>query len=113
MFFLIILESHESNFSDVIKALKYFVSLNENMKLIINEQKIFVCVFLLTYIDNISQQQKNSEFKNQRTTLKCRFCFISINERQNLNYNIIENKRFHYQAIQIKKNMNKIKQISR
>ena len=111
--FSLIFEFHESNFSDVIEALKFFISLNEDMKLMINEQKTFVCVFTLTYIDDMSQQQKNSEFKNQRATLKCRFCFISINERQNLNYNIIENDRFHHQTVQMRKNMNKIKQISR
>ena len=108
--FSFIFESHENNFSNVREALKSFISLDENMKLMINEQKTFVCVFTLTYIDDMSQQQKNSEFKSQRATLKCRFCFISINERQNLNYNIIENKRFHHQAVQMRKNINKIKQ---
>ena len=76
--------------------MKFSISLKKDIKLMINEQKTFVCVFTLIYIDNMSQQEKNSKFKSQRATLKCRFCFISVNERQNLNYNIIENKRFDY-----------------
>lgn len=77
----------------------------------INEQKFFVCVFTLIYIDDMSQQQKNAEFKSQRTKFSCRFCFISINKRQNLNYDVISNEQFHHQVIQIKNEMNNIKLI--
>ena len=111
--FSFILESHDSNFADVIKVIRFFVLLNENIKVLINEQKIFFCIFILIYIDDMSQQQKNFDFKSQETTLKCRFCFISVNERHKLNYNIVENERFHHQTVQMKKKMNNIKQITK
>lgn len=111
--FFFIFESHDSNFADVIEIMKSFVLLNEDIKVFINKQKTFLCVFTLVYIDDMSQQQKNSDFKSQRTTLRCRFCFISIDERHNLNYNILENERYHHQAVQMRKEMNNIKQITK
>ena len=59
--FFLILELHDSNFSDVIKVLIYLMFLNQNELLIINNEKIFVCVFILIYFDDMSQQQKNAE----------------------------------------------------
>ena len=64
MCFYFIFGFHDNNFADVITALKSLIFLNENTKCLINEQKIFMCVFILTYIENMSQQEKISEFKS-------------------------------------------------
>ena len=69
-----------------------------------------MCVFILTYIENMSQQQENSEFKSQKTIFDCRFCFVAANERHNLNFDVVKNDRFHHQIIQMRKEMNNIKQ---
>lgn len=105
--------------------------MNKRIFFNINNEKIFLRIFILLYIENISQQQKNAKwvyfflniwstvcwwqykFKNRKTTSKCRFCFILINERRNLNYNFIVNERFHYQIFRIKTKFDFIKQISK
>ena len=48
----------------------------------------------------MSQQQVNAEFKSQRVNLDCRFCFISNESRNNLEYDIVAYNRFHYQIMQ-------------
>ena len=108
--FSLTFESHDSNFVDVIDALKSLISLNEDTKVLIHEQKTLMCVFILTYIEDMSQQQENSEFKSQRATFDCRFCFVAANERHNLNFDVVKNDRFHHQIIQMRKEMNNIKQ---
>ena len=49
------------------------------------------------YIRDMSQQQKNSEFKSQNVTLKCRFCCIVNIDRDRLNYDLVTNERFYNQ----------------
>ena len=62
--FLIIFDYHDSNFFDIIKVLQHFEDFDEDINILINDEKIFFCVFIHIFVNDISQQQKNSNFKS-------------------------------------------------
>lgn len=62
--FFFIFEPHNNNFFDVVKTLQFFIFLNKKIIFIINDENIFVCIFILLYINDMFQQQNNFEFKN-------------------------------------------------
>jgi len=95
---------HGSNFADVCAALEgNLAPLEKGMELKIKGQDVFVSVFTLTYIGDMPQQQVNAGCKTQRANLGCRFCFISAKERRALEYDVVENGRFHYQHVQMRR----------
>lgn len=52
---------HDNNFLNVIEVLTHLIPLDQNELLTINDEDVFVCVFTLLYINDMSQQQKNAE----------------------------------------------------
>ena len=62
--FLIIFDFHDNNFFDVIKVLQHFENFDENINILINDEKIFFCVFIHIFINDMLQQQENSDFKS-------------------------------------------------
>ena len=76
-------------------------------------QSIKVCIFSLITIENMSQQQINAKFKSQNANLDCRFCLISSDHRDDLNYDIIQNDKFHHQIMKQRNEMNKLRFIAR
>lgn len=81
-------------------------NLNNDTCLNFRNVDIFVYAFTLTYIDDISQQQKNAKFFNQKIILKCRFCFVFASKRVNIEYDIVNNNRYHYETLRMRKKMN-------
>ena len=122
---------HGSNFADVIAALqhmgdldevsKFFISLlpfrrsNADLKLIqgllmtINGEEVFLCSFPFMYIGDMPQQQESSGFKSQNANLGCRFCYIVNTERDQLDYDLVQNGRFHHQALNMRKEMQSLR----
>ncbi len=84
------LESHDSNFSNVVDTLSFMTELNAELITFIDDKELFLCVFILVYIKNMFQQQKNFDFMNHEAYYDCRFCFIHSNDRINLEFNIIK-----------------------
>ena len=99
------LNSHDSNFANVIVTLQHIEDLDENLTININDEKIFLCVFTHMFVDDMSQQQKNFEFKSQNANLDCRFCYIVNTKRDQLDYDLFNNDRFHNQTIVMRKKM--------
>ena len=92
------LDPHGSNFVDVIDAFQHMTNLDEDIPITINGEKVFLCAFNHMYVRNMPQQQKNSGFKSQNATLRCRFCFIVNTDRDRFDYDLIMNERFHNQS---------------
>ena len=84
------LESHDSNFLDVVDALSFMTELDAELITFIDDKELFLCVFILVYIENMSQQQKNFDFMSHEAHYDCRFCFIHLNDRINLEFDIIK-----------------------
>ena len=89
------LKSHDSNFANVIETLQHLEDFDEDISITINDEEIFLCVFTHMFVSDMSQQQKNSKFKSQNANLDCRFCFISSTNRDQLEYDLVANDRFH------------------
>lgn len=112
----ITLGPHGSNFADVVEALVPLRDLDQGLTMEIKNPKldingpVQVCAFTLMFIGDMPQQQANSGNKSQRAILGCRSCFISKNERGNLDYDIVANGRFHHQAVQMRRQLNAIEQ---
>ena len=102
-------ESHESNFSNVVIVLQNFYSFDVDQLLKITcdekEMNIMIYAFIMTFIENMSQQNVNVEIKSQKAKIDCRFCLISEDIREDLNYNIFENERFHHETMRLKNEM--------
>ena len=111
--FSLIFESHESNFSDVIVAMQsILMNLKAEKTLKFDDEKqIFLCAFTLCFLDDMSQQNENFEFLNQRINFECRFCFVDAKNRNNIEYDTLRNERFHHEIIRIKKHMISMKKI--
>ncbi len=105
--FSLTLESHESNFNEIIKVLTSLRNLNESMLLSLS-QSTHVCAFTLCFLRDMPQQQINADFKSQRATLSCWFCLIFAEFRDNLEYDVIKNERFHNTTLQQRREMSVI-----
>lgn len=102
------LDSHESNFSDVVDAFSSMKNLDSDISISINDKKIFLCVFILAYLDDMSQQQKNSEFLSYDAHYDCRFCFVHKDQRVDLEFDIIQHDWFHHESMRMWKKMNQM-----
>jgi len=103
------LESHDSNFLDVVDALSFMTELDAELITFIDDKELFLCVFILVYIENMSQQQKNFDFMSHEAHYDCRFCFIHLNDRINLEFDIIKEDWFHHEVMCMWKNMKQMK----
>ena len=103
------LKFHDSNFPNVVNSLSVMLKLNVNVIFIIKGKPTYVCMFTLAYVKDMSQQQKNFEFKSQNADYECRFCIIHFNNRATLNFNIVKNERYHYKILRMRKKMSQMK----
>lgn len=110
--FLITLESHESNLNDVLDILSSLSILNKKaiFELL---QSIWVCIFSLCMIEDMSQQQANARFKLQWIKLDCRFCLILSESRDELDFDIIANDRFHNQTMKQRRKMSQLSAVTK
>ena len=93
---LIIFNFHDNNFFNVIEVLQHFEDFDENINISINNEKVFCYIFIHIFVNDMSQQQENSNFKSQNVNLKCRFYFIINIKRDQLNYNLFKHECFHH-----------------
>ena len=75
------------------------------MSIELNGELTLLCVFTLCYLGDMPQQAVNSLFKTSRAFRGCRLCDITEENRGNLDYDITEHGRFHYQTINMRQEM--------
>lgn len=105
--FSLTLGLHESNFNDIVDALQDLQHFNQDAVLDLS-QLTQVCAFTLCFLKNMSQQQANADFKSQRIIKNCRFCLISAEARDNLDFDIIQQGQFHTQTMYQRLEMSQI-----
>jgi hypothetical protein len=93
----------------VIGCLKSLSHLDRGVEVQIGNDKVLLCAFTMAYTGDMPQQQENSGYKSQNAKLGCRFCFISDEERGNLDYDIFNEGRYHHQAIAMRDHMNALR----
>ena len=100
------LTPHGSNFADVVDALKAgLIPLDRGVEVKINGETVLLCTFTHAFIGDMPQQQKNSMMKTQRGNLGCRFCFAPADDRGNLSYDSLQNGRYHFQTLEMRKDL--------
>ena len=98
--FIVILNSHDAHFKNVIEIFdKTIRTLNRDQNLNINEKQTTICVFIMTFLKNMSQQTNNTKFFRHNVIMKCRTCLCSKNDRNDLNYDVIVNDRYHWNIV--------------
>jgi hypothetical protein len=97
---------HGSNFEDVVAALKSLIPLDRGYQVEIKGKMVNLCVFTLCYLGDMPQQAANSGFKTSRAYKGCRFCMIDEDIRGQLDYDLVENGRFHHQTQAMREEMN-------
>ena len=73
--------------------------MNENFEIKINDAFEQLCVYNMIFLDDISQQVENDEFLQHQTNMRCRICLCSKIERDNLEYDIVMNDKYHWETI--------------
>ena len=106
----ITLGPHGSNFADVVDALKLLTPLDAGVEVELRPgEKVLLCAFTMAYTGDMPQQQKNSGMKTQRANCGCRFCFVTANDRGDLQYDTFRNGRYHKQAAAMREDMNTLR----
>ena len=94
--FTFTLNFHEIDIKNVVEAFDKFVrNLNRELELMINEARIFVCVFCVAFLENMSQQIVNENFSHHNVDMSCKSCECSKTERNNLQFDVVERDRYH------------------
>ena len=95
--FIVVLSSHKAKIETIVKVFfKIFRQLDRDvMKMKINEESIFVCAFNMRFIENISQQTNNEDVARHNANMSCRICFCFKTSRDNLDFDIVNNDKYH------------------
>lgn len=100
---------HGSNFCDVIGAMQLMTKLDEGLTADIKGKSVQLFAFTLMFIGDMPQQQENAGFRTQRANRGCRFCFIEESMRADLDFDIINEGRYHHQTIAMRDHLESIK----
>ena len=109
--FILTLNFHDSNLNEIFDALSFLRSLDKEIVFDLS-QSTRVCAFSLCITKNMFQQQTNAICKFMRAIFDCRFCFILNEKRKNLEYDIIQKRRFHNQIMQQRRKLNAIRAVT-
>ena len=94
--FTLIVESHDVNLKNIVEVFDRTVrQLNRDQSIEINKENEIVCAFTMTFLSDMSQQANNEDFARHNANMTYRICLCSKNERDDLNYDIVENDRYH------------------
>lgn len=98
--YLVIVSPYSSNIEAVVRAIRLIIRALDNGELLNipgQEELAIVCVYTAFYIGDMPQQQENSRIKSQNTTYSCRSYIIYKDQRTDLQYDIIQYRRFYYE----------------
>ena len=98
--FTLTLESHDVALEDVVKIFfRDIRQLNRNFALSVNDIETEICSFVMRLIDDMSQQVENEEFAHHSAQKECRFCFCLKTLRENLQFDIVQEDRYHFEIV--------------
>jgi hypothetical protein len=98
--FILILSLHEEKLNDVVNCFQIDLKIiDRDCFLNINEEQIFVWSFVVTFLEDMKQQQTSTEFFSSRATFSCRFCDIEFEDWNNLHWNIVSHDRYHHDVL--------------
>ena len=98
--FTVTLGPHGAHLKDVIGAFgKAIRALDRGQTLDINGEQTTVCAFIMAFLGDMPQQADNAGFSRHNAVMGCRTCLCSKSDRDNLNYDVIVNGRYHWDTV--------------
>ena len=103
--FTFILNSHETKIKNVVEIIRKSIQkLNACMNMNFNEFTKRICAFNMIFFENMLQQAKNVEFFSHQVIKECRTCMCSKNEKNDFEYDIVFNDKYHSITTKQRKN---------
>jgi predicted small metal-binding protein len=97
-YYTTILDLHDCDFNNIMNCFhNNLKNINHDCVMKIREQKKIVWASVITWLDDIKQQQVFAKFLSSRVTYVCRYCDANVKERENLHRDIIQHDRYHHQ----------------
>ncbi|EAQ85495.1 hypothetical protein CHGG_09509 [Chaetomium globosum CBS 148.51] len=97
--FPLTLGPHGTDLADIVQSLFHMKTLDSGKHLRIGGRDVFVCSFVVHITGDMPSQSKLSGSKGHQALLPCRSWNIPIDQRGNLEYNIIDNGRYYMQHL--------------
>ena len=99
---MLILKLHDADSDNIINFfVSEFQKLNKRFSMIVNKQTQFICAFVITFIENMSQQAVNNDFLFHKILFECYSYFCNKKNRDNLLYNIIKHDHYYHNILKI------------
>ena len=94
---------HGSELKAICDTLKPGIAaLDRGLSMKINGEEQVVCAFIMVWLGDMPQQQDNSGFKRQHATRGCRFCTISAEARDQLDFDVITQGRYNHSTLALR-----------
>ena len=103
--FPITLGPHGSNDEDVLEAIQSLIPLDQGVMVDISGTETLLCVYTIAFLGDMLQQNKNSGIKGPGANCSCRFCTIKAKERNDVDFDIWTNGRYHHQLIEMRQKL--------
>ena len=111
--FTLTLGPHGASMDDTVSSFESQLrGLERGVVFKVNHQNVLMNVFVLAYTGDMPQQAANSGFLSHQGHIGCRICYCPGDQRHDLDYDVIENGRFHYDVQQKRQEGDAIEQIT-
>ena len=98
--FVFILNFYDASFKNIISDFRIEIKIfDHDCRLNLNEKQTWMWISIVTFLNNMKQQQEFAKFLESKTIKCCHFCNADKQNRKNLNRNIILNDRYYYQIL--------------
>lgn len=85
--------------ADVFECLMHTCELDSGVEIDIQGKKVFVCSFVGAILGDMPSQQKLAGCRTHSALRPCRYCLIFFDDRNQLDYNILESGRYGEQLL--------------
>ncbi len=76
--------------------------------MIINDEKIHVCAFIMIFLKDMSQQAANVRFLSYKAKQDCQSCLCQNVNQSKLDFNIIKENHYHHTTLSTQSQDNSI-----
>ena len=112
--FTFTLKFHEVDMQIVVKVFRRFIQkFDKKLNMKVNDSMKIVFFFVMIFLNDMSQQANNEEFFRHFAMHDCRTCFCSKKNRNNFDFDTIDNDRTHLHTLFFWKNMKHMNDVHR
>lgn len=91
---------HGVQFDDIMRCFQISLkNVDQNCALNINDSEKFVWISVLTFLNDMKQQQIFAEFLSSKATFNCRFCNAESHNRDDLIRDFVIHERYYHEIL--------------